>query len=293
MISVIVCTRNRAESLRRTLHSLHAMAMPPTLAWEVVVVDNGSGDHTRAVTEETARATGMPLRYLLETEPGLSRARNAGTRAARGEIVAFTDDDCRVDARWLAQIDVEFGADTSLAVLGGRVELYDPSDQPISVRRQRERTHVTSLAQIATFMIGCNMACRRRLLDDVGFFDVRFGAGARIPSAEDWDFLHRARRAGARIVFAPEVLVFHDHGRRSVAQVESARRAYAIGRWAFYCKYLSAFDIEALRTAAHELRWLLGDLVRGRRPARELAAVAQGVAAWLRAVARREGASDS
>ena len=142
MISVIVCTRNRAESLRGTLHSLHAMAMPPTLAWEVVVVDNGSGDHTRAVTEETARATGMPVRYLLETEPGLSRARNAGARAARGEVVAFTDDDCRVDARWLAQIDAEFGADTSLAVLGGRVELYDPSDQPVSVRRQRERTHV-------------------------------------------------------------------------------------------------------------------------------------------------------
>ena len=175
MISVIVCTRNRAESLRRTLDSLHAMAMPPTLAWEVVVVDNGSGDHTRSVTEETARATGMPVRYLLETEPGLSRARNAGARAARGEVVAFTDDDCRVDARWLAQIDAEFGADTSLAVLGGRVELYDPSDQPVSVRRQRERTHVTSLAQIATFMIGCNMACRRRLLYDVGLFDVRFG----------------------------------------------------------------------------------------------------------------------
>ena len=105
MISVIVCTRNRAESLRRTLHSLHAMAMPPTLAWEVVVVDNGSGDHTRAVTEETARATGMPLRYLLETSgsstsgsgraPG-SRRRRTGIscigRAGRERGAALTGD---------------------------------------------------------------------------------------------------------------------------------------------------------------------------------------------------------
>ena len=287
MISVIVCTRNRAESLRRTLHSLHAMAMPPTLAWEVVVVDNGSGDHTRAVTEETARATGMPVRYLLQTEPPLSRARNARVRAARRDVVAFTDHHCRVHAPWLAQSTPSSTPTPLSPFCAPRLAVHPAS--ALFREAAAQRTHVR-LSRNRHLHIRCTSPPPPR---DVGFFDVRFGAGARIPSAEDWDFLHRARRAGARIVFAPEVLVFHDHGRRSVAQVESARHAYAIGRWAFYCKHLSAFDIEALRAAAHELPLATGRPRSGRRPARALVPVARGVAAWLRAVGRRERASDS
>jgi glycosyltransferase involved in cell wall biosynthesis len=287
MISVVVCTRDRAESLRRTLLSLHAMTTPPGLAWEVVVVDNGSRDDTRAVAEATARTTGLALRYVPEPEPGLSRARNAGVRAARGELIAFTDDDCRVDPGWLAAIDAEFGADAGLAVLGGRVELNDPRDRPVAVRPHRERVEVSSLAGIATFMIGCNMTCRRRLFDEIGFFDVRLGAGSRIPAAEDWDWLYRARRRGARMLYVPEVLVLHDHGRKSQAEVEASQHAYAIGRWAFFCKHLSVTRPEVLRAAAHELRWLLESLVRGRRRPRALVPVALGVIFWLRAVLQR------
>ena len=286
MISVVVCTRNRAESLRRTLHSLQAMTIPGSLRWEVVVVDNGSQDHTRDVVAEAARVTRVPVHALVETQPGLARARNAGVRAARGEVIAFTDDDCRVDAHWLARIEAEFGADPSLAILGGRVELQDPGDRPIAIRPHRERVAVASLPAITTFMIGCNMACRRRLFDEIGAFDIRFGAGARIPSAEDWDFLHRSRRAGAKIVFAPDVLVFHDHGRRTDADVDSVNRGYAIGRWAFYAKHAAAFDVEVARLAAHDLRWLLDDLVRGRRPPRALAAVALGLTYGIGAVVR-------
>ncbi len=142
MISVVVCTRNRAESLRRTLHSLHAMAIPPALAWEVVVVDNGSGDHTRRRDRGNGPDHG-DAGALSPREP--SRGCPARATPACGPLAARSSPSPTTTAastsRWLAQIDAEFGADTSLAVLGGRVELHDPSDQPVSVRRQRERTH--------------------------------------------------------------------------------------------------------------------------------------------------------
>ena len=119
MISVVVCTCNRAESLQRTLYSLHAMTMPASAEWEVVVVDNNSGDRTRDVVMDFARNAKMPARYLFEGRRGLSWARNAGVRNSRGDVIAFTDDDCLVDSQWLERIDAEFRADALLAVVGG------------------------------------------------------------------------------------------------------------------------------------------------------------------------------
>ena len=167
-----------------------------------------------------------------------------------------------------------------------RVELKEPCDQRVSVRVHCERALVTSLKGITTLMIGCNLSCRRRLLDDVGYFDVRLGSGAKIPSGEDWDFVYRSHKAGAKIVFSPEVLVFHDHGRRSYAEVESLRFGYAIGRWAFYCKHAAAFDAEALRVATHDFTRLVTSLVRARTRLRTLVPVALGVTSWLQTIVR-------
>jgi glycosyltransferase involved in cell wall biosynthesis len=286
MISVVVCTRDRANRLERTLRSLHDMTVPPTLEWEIVVVDNDSRDGTRDIVAAFARHAPIPVRYVVERRPGLSSARNAGIRAAHGDVLAFTDDDCLVDAQWVNRIETEFRADPSLAIVGGRVELHDPRDRPVSVRTQPERALVQSLHDIVAFMIGCNMSCRRRVFADIGDFDVRFGAGATIPSAEDWDFLYRAHKAGARIVFAPTVLVFHDHGRRTDAEVERLRRAYAIGRWAFYCKHTARFDRGVVRMAAQDLSFLGSQVLRHRRIG-VMAPVALGLTYWLRALGRR------
>ena len=282
MISVVVCTRDRAASLSRTLQSLGDMATPVSLEWELLVVDNGSRDHTRDVVTGFARVSPSRVRYLFEGRPGLSSARNAGGRAARGDVIAFTDDDCLVDRHWLACIDGEFRADPSLAIVGGRVELHDPRDQPVSVRAHRERVLVRSFRDIASLMIGCNMSCRKTVLAEMGYFDVRFGSGAPIPSAEDWDFLYKAYKAGAKIVFSPDVLLYHDHGRRSEAEVEPLNRAYIIGRWAFYCKHSASLDVELAKSAARELWWLVGS----RQHRRRLIPVALGMTYWFRALVR-------
>ena len=117
-LTVAICTRNRAASLERTLASLVQCA-PPEVPWEVVVVDNGSRDTTSTVL--TRFAGRLPLRAIIEDTPGLSRARNAAVRVARGEYIVWTDDDCVVDQRWLIEYAAAFNQWPDAAVFGGPI----------------------------------------------------------------------------------------------------------------------------------------------------------------------------
>ena len=84
MISVIVCSYNRSDSLRQTLASLAGQSRPAGHSWELIVVDNNSTDDTAELVKTFAAASGLDVRYVLEESQGLSHARNAGIRAARG-----------------------------------------------------------------------------------------------------------------------------------------------------------------------------------------------------------------
>jgi glycosyltransferase involved in cell wall biosynthesis len=103
-VSVIICTYNRAPSLRATLRSLADTRGRPEISWEVIVVDNNSSDDTRTAVEEFAGTSGLSVRYLFEGRQGKSFALNTGIVAARGEVLAFTDDDVEVASGWVTGI---------------------------------------------------------------------------------------------------------------------------------------------------------------------------------------------
>ena len=90
------------------MESLAGLAVPPHEKWEIVVVDNNSTDATRQVVERFTGASPLEIRYAFEAAQGLSHARNAGIKEAKGEILAFTDDDFRVDSRWLVELSACF-----------------------------------------------------------------------------------------------------------------------------------------------------------------------------------------
>ena len=119
-VSVILCTRNRADSLRRTLDSATRMRVPDGLAWEFVVVDNGSTDHTAQVVAEFAGR--LPVRRVVENTAGLSNARNTGVANALGEYICWTDDDVLIDENWLAAYVEAFRKHPDACVFGGVVE---------------------------------------------------------------------------------------------------------------------------------------------------------------------------
>ena len=134
------------------------------------------------------------------------------------------------------------------------------------------------------------MAFRREVYERIGGLDTRFGPGARIPAAEDADFIYRAYKAGFKLAYCPEVLVYHDHGRNTDVQVRQLNRGYVIGRGAFYCKHILAGDRAILKCAYWEVNHLFGrlssNLFRGRSAADEsrmLWHLLLGAAYWLRA----------
>lgn len=296
-VSVMVCTRNRCEALARLLERLEQLAVPAGVRWELIVVDNGSTDGTAALLGAYCGA--LPLRVVREPKRGLSRARNAGLAVATGDILLLTDDDCLPDVHWLATVRDEFARAPGLDVLGGRVELYDERDQPTTTRTSRERETITMVFNLDG-IIGCNMAFRRSVLGVSGPFDVALGGGTGAGAGEDVDFVYRALRAGLRAEYTPDVLVYHNHGRRTAAQVRALKRVYTVARGALFCKYLMARDPAILKRIKHDtmfhVRATVDDLRDRRFPRRVFRHyyhLGVGAAYWLRHRLTERDAADN
>lgn len=262
MISVVVCTHNRAYSLEQTLKSLQGMAVPVGLSWELIIVDNNSSDNTKEVIDNFINKFDLNVKYVVEKHQGLSYARNMGVQKASGTIIAFTDDDCIVDRHWIASISREFHSNESIAGIGGRVEVYNKLDRPVSVRIYKEKMTLSSIDRLFNLIIGCNMAFARPVFDEIGGFDTDFGAGTRFASTEDIDFLYRTYKKGLKVIYSPDVLVYHNHGRRNDKQIKALYKGYAIGRGAFYCKHILMADKDVLRLACSELSSLIKQIIK-------------------------------
>jgi glycosyltransferase involved in cell wall biosynthesis len=234
-ISLIVCTRNRAASLRAMLASLANQEFAGTC--EIVLVNNGSSDETPAVVQAFALESPWPVLHLFEPVPGLARARNRGLASARGEIVACTDDDCYPSPDYLAAL-VECFCERGVDFAGGRVLLFDPTDKPLTIQNARERLEISPYSYIHAGMIhGANMAFRREALLEIGGFDERLGAGTRFKSGEDVDVLRRLSWCGKRGVYDPRICVYHHHGRKTDDDVRRASKGHDSGIGACFAKF--------------------------------------------------------
>ena len=233
---------------------------------ELIVVDNNSSDDTRAVVERFREASFLRVKYLKESKQGLSFARNTGVREATSSIIAFTDDDCVPARNWITTIDGEFRGDPSLAILGGRVEPFENSDEGLGTRHLSERVQIDTYELLHTWMIGCNFAITRKAIDVLGPFDTGLGRGTLVDSGEDRDLLYRALKRGFNMVCSPDLLVYHGHGRHTEDAIESSRRSYARGRGAFYWKHISKGDPLILRMAFREIFYLIKKSFRVGRP---------------------------
>ena len=235
-VSVIVCSRDRPDDLARCLASLAACDPAPD---EIVVVDNSPGSpEVRALVAATPRA-----RLVVEPRPGLSRARNAGVAAARGGLLLFTDDDVEVPPGWLVPVRAAF-PDPAVGCVTGQVlpaRLDSPAAFSFEVdygglagSQVPRRIDARLLDQpfgeappVWQVGAGANMAIRRAVIDAVGGFDERLGAGAA-GCSEDSEFFHRALAAGWVCRYEPLAAVVHHH-RDSLAALRAQMRAYMRG----------------------------------------------------------------
>jgi glycosyltransferase involved in cell wall biosynthesis len=218
MISVIICTYNRSASLRATLDSFQKMRGAGELTWEVVVVDNYCHDDTEAVVEEYQRVVGFPLRYVQERTQGLSHARNRGIAAARGDILAFIDDDVTVDAEWLSQLRVTYDRCDCVGVGGKIVSLWTVAkpawlqeDGPYPIMKAIVNfDHGDQRCRLTSPPFGANMSFRRRAFEDYGLFRTDLGRrGGELFCGEDTEFGRRLLQHDEPIIYDPRVVVYH------------------------------------------------------------------------------------
>jgi glycosyltransferase involved in cell wall biosynthesis len=261
--SIIISTFNRGGNLTPALNGLAGMVVPPGVEWEVLLVDNNSTDSTKEVILHFVKEHPEICRYLFEGRQGKSYALNSAVLQARGDVLVFTDDDCIPEPHWLERIATEFSSRPDLGILGGRVELLNPEDKSITIRTRRDRCVLSSASDVFFFVAGCNMAMRREVLRSVGDFDPRLCPGSRKDLvAEDADLIYRAFLKGFRIEYDPDVLVYHNHGRRSDVDVVNLNRKYLRGRGAFYAKHILKGDRVALQMAYWEIRSVVLSLVK-------------------------------
>lgn len=209
--SIIVCTRNRADDLRKTLESIGRCDVPADLPTELLVVDNGSTDHTQDVVDG-AGLKNMPVRCVREPRAGLGRARNRALAEAHGEVFLFTDDDVRVPRNWIQGMCRPLAEGNADAIAGGVI--FPPEHERLlavepfhSRRGWFASTHEIDRLT-PTRMVGANMAFGRHVLEEILEFDVRLGAGA-LGFYEETLFAWRLLDAGYRIAGRLDIAVEH------------------------------------------------------------------------------------
>lgn len=260
LVSVIVATRDRPRLLASCLDSLQAMEYQN---FEILVVDNApANDDTRDLVDSHYSGS---VRYLREPVAGLAAAHNHGLRSARGEIVAFTDDDVVVDRNWLdglvaalrntdgagaatgliMPLELETPAQLLLERHGGFSKGFKRRVFGLERHRPLDRLFPFTVGQIGS---GANMAFETDLLRDLGGFDQALGTGTRARGGDDLAGMLSVILAGRQIVFEPSAIVWHRH-RRDMDDLASQARGYGVGLGAYLMSAVYAHPSLAFRIA--------------------------------------------
>jgi glycosyltransferase involved in cell wall biosynthesis len=274
-VSVILCTYNRAVLLEQALASLAQQALPEDSGVEILVVDNNSPDHTARVVQGFMSRHPERFRYVFEKRQGKSYALNTGIQEARGEIMAFTDDDVTFHPGWLTELVGPFDQAACLGV-GGRIVPVWTVNKPEWLQLEGPHRLMSTIVRfdlgedtcpLKTSPFGANMAFRREAFRKYGLFRTDLGpnAGTEI-RGEDTEFCRRLINAGESLVYAPRSIVYHPVEKRRTEKSYFLSWYFDYGRATVRengrsKNWLSVFGIPAYylfrSLPLHLLRWIL------------------------------------
>ena len=277
-ITVILCTHNRCRSLATSLESVAASELPTSIEWDVLVVDNNSRDQTREVVQAFCRRYSGRFQYLFEPQPGKSNALNSGVRKARGEILAFLDDDVTVEPTWLQNLTSNLH-DSEWVGAGGRI-LPEKAFAPprwLALDGPYDLGGVLALFELGDTPgklelppYGTNMAFRKKMFEKYGGFRTDLGPspGSEIRN-EDTEFGRRVMEAGERLRYEPSAVVYHEMPQHRLRKEYFLRWQFDYGRaqirvkikrpdvWGIPRHYISILNRLLHILPRKTMRWLL------------------------------------
>jgi glycosyltransferase involved in cell wall biosynthesis len=236
--TVIVCTYNRCDTLAKTLESLAASAIPDSVEWEIVVIDNNSSDRTRQVVEAFSRRFPGRFRYAFEPRQGKSFALNRGIRETQADVLAFTDDDVIAEPAWLWNLTKNlFSGEWQGA--GGKILPLNTAPIPDWIPGDIYGVLWGSFdlgdesRDISLAPYGANMAFRREVFEH-GLFRTDIGPGvrgARSTNCEDQNIGEGALRRGGKLRYEPEAVIHHPFDTQRISRKYILNVFFQMGRY--------------------------------------------------------------
>jgi len=246
LVSVVIATRDRSNSLQQCLSSILAVDYPN---FEVIVVDNAPRSDETANFMQSRFATSTKVRYLCEDIPGLAVAHNRALPELKASIVAFTDDDVLVDKNWLRLLVMNFQSDPMVGCVTGMILPYEVETPPqfwieqfggfgkgykriVYDLLENRPQDVLFPYSAGRFGSGANMAFRTSVLNTLGGFDAALGAGTPAKGGDDLAIFFDVIACGYRLVYEPGAFIYHKH-RRDYAGLSEQAYGYGVGLSAF------------------------------------------------------------
>lgn len=265
LVSVGICTRNRAHSILTAVESVLANTYTSI---ELLIVDQSTDGETAKLLADHPDAR---VCYVASQQRGTCRSRNTVLDQARGDIVLMTDDDCVVPTDWIQHMVDTFADHPNAALVFSRVDAgdYNPATSFVPVFLCEREYVLASLRQTAPHGIGASMGMRRAIVRQIGGFDKHLGPGGEFNSGEDQDLCYRLIRAGFSVAITPRTTVIHN-GARSFQDVSLVIKRDVTASGAIFAKHLRVGNaLIAFHIAGISVTWLresLSNLLQARPP---------------------------
>lgn len=234
MISIVISTKNRLDQLKKCLRGLIDNTYKD---FEIIIVNQGDDRKIRTIISRQ-RKIGLLIKYFRFDKGGLARARNFGIRRSRGDVITFTDDDCITDKDWLKNIYLSFQKYKNIVGVFGKVFPFKPKLNknkicPCTFLNNKERVIIKPCLHLKYIGFGNNMAFRKEIFDKIGGFKTWLGPGSIGSNAEDAEFALRCLLKGYKILYDPQVIVYHN---RWLSKEEYCKQylSYSCGEVACY-----------------------------------------------------------
>ncbi len=240
LISVLIATYNRCDSLKKMVDSFFLQQFDNSYEFELLLIDNNSTDSTKSYVNELIQQHKTNVRYIFEPRQGKSNALNTAIASARGEILAFTDDDVVIDINWLNNI-ARFARENEFDAVGGKVVPVYPANTPQWIKDYKNILNGPIVnydngdsiqkydGKLLPF-IGANMVIKKNVFESLGDFNVEFGPGAGT-MGEDTAIFRKIFNNGKTIYYVPDVLVAHPVERSRITLTYIANWSIGMGQY--------------------------------------------------------------